>query len=150
MSVDHLSAGPLAAAEAARLEQAPLSAAEHLQLRLLAHSLRTLQLIAGRRRGPAPSAREIVAWAHTQAPLAEDDGFRAAFCQQLLTSADLLATIASSLPPEASLPEASPPEAPGPLALELEQLVSWCEHQGGKPPGRLPASPSSPQPPAAP
>ena len=159
MSGDSISAGPLAAAEAARLEASQLSAPDKLQLRLLAHSLRTLQQIAGRHHGPAPSAREIVAWAQGQALLADDAEFRAAFCQQLLTSADLLAAIADNLAPERSSTVTAPPatplseawaEDPGSLALELEQLIAWCERRSGKPAGQQPELRSSPQPPAAP
>ena len=161
MSGDSTNGGPLAAAEAARLEASRLSAPDKLQLRLLAHSLRTLQQIAGRHQGPPPGAREIVAWAQGQPLLADDAAFRAAFCQQLLTSADLLAAIATTLTPgrpsEATesqapatpLSEASA-EDPGPLALELEQLIVWCERRSGDPAGQQPELRSSPQPPAAP
>ena len=115
-------AGPLTASDAALLERSNLTAMESHQLRLLAHSLRTLQEIAGRCRGPAPTAPDIVAWARGQTALATDPGFRAAFCQQLLTSAVLLAGIADDV-------VASSAGEVGPLGLEIEQLVAWCEQR---------------------
>lgn len=110
---------PLEVAESALLDGARLPLVAKHRLRLLAHSLRTLQTIAGRRHGPAPSAEAIVAWAKTQEPLANDPGFRAAFCQQLLTSALLLAEIDNT--------------GTDVLGLELDQLIAWCEQRRDEP-----------------
>lgn len=124
--------GPLTAAEAALLETARLSAPSRHQLRLLAHSLRTLQQIAGRRLGPAPEAASIVAWAQGHDLLAGDTAFRAAFCRQLLSSAERLTAIAATLAAECiPAPGDQAPEggAGDALGLELEQLITWCERQ---------------------
>ncbi len=121
MSADSRDAGPLSAADAALLASACLGPSERHQLSLLAHSLRTLQAIAGRCQGPPPDAGAIVAWAHQQGPLAGDPEFRAAFCRQLLSSADLLRHVAADPATDASGSDA--------LALELEQLIAWCEQQ---------------------
>lgn len=125
MSGEAADAGPLSAADAELLASAGLGAGERHQLSLLAHSLRTLQSIAGRRQGPPPDAGAIVAWALQQGPLAGDPEFRAAFCRQLLGSADLLSHVAADPATGAAGPDA--------LALELEHLIAWCQQQARTP-----------------
>lgn len=141
MSASANGAGPLSASDAERLASARLGAGERHQLNLLAHSLRTLQAIAGRRHGPPPDSGAIVAWAQQQPLLAEDPHFRAAFCRQLLSSADLLSQIAGAPlaavttaadhePTRPERPAATPSaESVSPLGLELEHLIIWCEQR---------------------
>ena len=134
-------ASPMDAADSALLDGARLPLVARHRLRLLAHSLRTLQSIAGRRAGPAPTAEAIVAWARTQEPLADDPGFRAAFCQQLLTSSLLLTEIADGLRNGAGGCDPAVPidsAAPGPLGLGLHQLIAWCEQRREDPPTEAP------------
>ncbi len=96
------------------LESSLLPALERHHLRLLAHGLRTLQQIAGRRDGDPPDAAAIRAWAMEQPPVADDPSFAAAFCEQLGNTGRQIEAIART----AGRP---------PLALELEELVSWAQ-----------------------
>ena len=56
----------LSQAELAELEASLLPALERHHLRLLAHSLRSLQAAAGRRSGPLPERAVLLAWALAQ------------------------------------------------------------------------------------
>ncbi|MEY3736078.1 MAG: hypothetical protein RLZZ624_1137 [Cyanobacteriota bacterium] len=123
MSATSSAAGPLSAADAAKLAGARLGPGERPQLNQLAHSRRPRQEIAGRRQGTPPDGGAIVAWAQRQPLLAEDPHFRAAFCRQLLSSAELLRQIGA----------ATSAEDLSPLALELEQLIEWCEQHSETP-----------------
>jgi hypothetical protein len=96
------------------LESSLLPALERHHLRLLAHGLRTLQQIAGRRDGDPPDAASIRAWAMEQPQVADDPPFAAAFCEQLESTARQLEAIARTA-------------ARPPLALDLEDLVSWAQ-----------------------
>lgn len=108
--------GPLTPAELAQLEATLLPALERHHLRLLAHCLRTLQQIAGRRGGPLPDAVALRAWISGQPPLEGDRSFQQAFLAQLQAAALQLETLAAALGVE-------------PLALELPDLISKAEAQ---------------------
>lgn len=110
----------LSAAELDELESSLLPAIERHHLRLLAHSLRTLQTIAGRRSGPPPDRAAIAAWAGEQAVIAADPSFRSAFIDQLLSAAAQLGSIAA---------ETAGETGPDPLALEIPMLVAWARRQ---------------------
>ena len=123
---------PLSEAELAQLEATLLPALERHHLRLLAHGLRTLQAIAGRREGEPPHLETIEAWARQQAAIAGDAPFIQAFAAQLQATGDQLQAIAASLPgsPAASLPGSPAASQPcSPLALDLPQLISWAQSQ---------------------
>lgn len=130
------------AAELAELEATLLPALERHHLRLLAHGLRTLQDVAGGRRGPLPAAEAVAAWANQQAALRDDPAFRAAFLDQLANLGQQLEAIAAG-------------HGRDPLALDLPELIAWAEAQaqGRLAPARAtPASiaPDAPLNPAAP
>ena len=110
----------LSAAELAELESSLLPDLERHQLRLLAHGLRTLQQIAGRRQGPAPSHDAIEAWILAQPQIATDNGgadaaFAAAFATQLGAAARQLEGMAQA-------PERA-------LELSLADLIAWSRHE---------------------
>jgi hypothetical protein len=126
-------AGPLSPAELSELEATLLPALERHHLRLLAHSLRTLQQIAGRQGGPIPAATVLEAWIAAQPAAAAEPQFQQAFLDQLLSAADQLQAIAAPL-------ERSP------LALTLSDLIAWTDVQAR---ARL-SRPQSPASPAAP
>ena len=107
---------PLSEAELAELEATMLPALERHHLRLLAHGLRTLQAIVGRREGEPPHLETIEAWARQQAAIAGDAPFIQAFAAQLQATGDQLQAIAASQPCS-------------PLALDLPQLISWAQGQ---------------------
>ena len=128
--------GPLSREELQQLESTLLPALERHHLRLLAHGLRTLQAIAGRRHGEAPELEAIRAWAGRQKAIADDDAFAEAFSQQLLGVSRQLQAIAH----ERHRPL---------LALELDELSGWmqqqadarlgpCDHHGSIRPGQTP------------
>ncbi|EDY37208.1 conserved hypothetical protein [Cyanobium sp. PCC 7001] len=123
-------AGPLTMAELAELESTLLPAVERHHLRLLAHSLRTLQGIAGRRQGPAPETGRLEAWAAQVPALQDDPGFQERFLLQLQAAAGQLEAIAAELGTTA-------------LGLELEQLTQWARGQAD---ARLNAPPAQPPP----
>ena len=102
--------------ELAILESTLLPALERHHLRLLAHGLRTLQEIAGRRDGDPPDAAAIRAWAMEQPQVASDPSFAAAFCEQLGNTSRQIEAIARGA-------------ARPPLALDLDELVSWARNQ---------------------
>jgi hypothetical protein len=123
-------AGPLTVAELAELESTLLPAVERHHLRLLAHSLRTLQGIAGRRQGPVPETGQLEAWAAQVPALQDDPGFREGFLLQLQAAAGQLEAIAAEVDTTA-------------LGLELEQLARWARSQAD---ARLSAPPAPPPP----
>lgn len=106
-------AGPLSATEIAELEATLLPALERHHLRLLAHGLRTLQAIAGRRQGQPPDRQAIAAWAGRQPAIAGDGAFIQAFTAQLATAAEQLTAIAA-------------PGGGGALDLDLPELIAWA------------------------
>lgn len=104
----------LTEAELHELESTLLPALERHHLRLLAHSLRTLQAISGHRGGAAPQPETIARWAAGQPELAEDPLFRDAFVRQLGKAVAQLQAIAAPRQP---------------LDLELSDLVAWARHE---------------------
>lgn len=108
--------GPLNPEELAALESPLLPSRERHQLRLLAHGLRTLQQIAGRRAGPPPELAAIQAWARQQPSIGDDETFVSAFSIQLQVAGQQLSQLAGDRPG-------------GALALELSELISAAQRQ---------------------
>lgn len=108
--------GPLNPAELAALEAPLLPSRERHQLRLLAHGLRTLQQIAGRRAGPPPELAAIQAWARQQPSIGGDETFVSAFSIQLQVAGQQLSQLAGDRPG-------------GALALELSELINAAQRQ---------------------
>jgi hypothetical protein len=97
----------------ALLETTLLPALERHFLRLLVHGLRTFQAIApgAGEPGRLPDRARIAAWVASQAPLADDPGFQAAFVDQLCRLRDPLQAIGDR-------------EGLAPLDLPVETLVA--------------------------
>ena len=112
--------GPLTPAELAALEAPLLPSRERHQLRLLAHGLRTLQQIAGRRAGPPPELVAIQAWARQQPSIGDDETFVSAFSIQLEVAGQQLSQLAGDRPG-------------GALALELSELINAAQRQSPTP-----------------
>lgn len=108
--------GPLNPEELAALEAPLLPSRERHQLRLLAHGLRTLQQIAGRRAGPPPELAVIQAWARQQPSIGDDETFVSAFSIQLQVAGEQLSQLAGDRPG-------------GALTLELSELISAAQRQ---------------------
>lgn len=108
-------------AELADLDSTLLPALERHHLRLLAHSLRTLQAIARGRNGPIPDTATIETWARSQPSIADDPLFLKNFVDQLLRAADQLIRIAASRDLDRQ-----------PLALQLSDLRSWALQQADR------------------
>jgi hypothetical protein len=154
--------------ELAELEASLLPTLERHHLRLLAHSLRSLQAAAGRRSGGLPTRSELLAWALGQAELQADPGFCQTFLDQLQRAGSQLETIAqTTLDPNqpgtpirpgiepmiepgiepANRPTPSPgilQDPAGPLGLELADLVAWARHQADQRIAKIRAPESSP------
>lgn len=109
-------ASPLSESELVELEATLLPALERHHLRLLAHSLRSLQVIAGRREGDLPPLAAIEAWVQQQPAIAADPDFATAFANQLHTAGDQLMGIAERRGCSA-------------LALDLHDLTIWAQAQ---------------------
>ncbi len=110
------------------IESLGLSPIQGHQLRLLAHGLRTLQRIAGRRQGAVPALISIESWVKEQPQMAEDADFAKAFVRELaslgvqfnqlakakdgtplgLELADLLTLLEQKLPSRPDLDETDP------------------------------------------
>ena len=130
--------------ELAELEASLLPALERHHLRLLAHSLRSLQAAAGRRSGPLPARAELLAWALKQPELQADPGFCQAFLDQLqgagiqleaiALEAGIVLKTAQPLNTDAANPGAQPPQLDPaePLALNLADLVAWARQQADR------------------
>ena len=103
---------PLSHDEAAAIDALPWPLLERQRLRLLAHSLRSLQAAAGRSDGALPSGGELEAWAVAQPQLQREHHFRQLLIEQLSAAGMRLKQIA-----EAQAPEQTP------LSLSLEQLI---------------------------
>ena len=103
---------PLSHDEAAAIDALPWPLLERQRLRLLAHSLRSLQAAAGRSDGALPSCSELEAWAVAQPQLQREPSFRQLLIEQLSAAGMRLKQIA-----EAQAPEQTP------LSLSLEQLI---------------------------
>ncbi|MCP9885788.1 hypothetical protein KBY97_11740 [Synechococcus sp. ATX 2A4] len=129
-------AGPLSHDDLALLDATLLPALERHHLRLLAHSLRSLQEIVGRRDGALPSQQEREHWVDQQPVVAGDPGFRQAFLMELDRAACQLDALAAAL-------------GRSPLALQLGDLITWVDGlararvSGSSP---LPGSPAPPSP----
>ena len=110
--------GPLSAAELAELEATLLPALERHHLRLLAHSLRSLQAMAAHQpAGALPGHDAMRAWASQQPALADSPCFQAVLVEQLEAAGRQLQQLATSL-------------GRSPLALELGDLIaSACDHR---------------------
>ena len=122
---------PLSHDEAAAIDALPWPLLERQRLRLLAHSLRSLQAAAGRSGGALPSASELETWAMAQPQLQQEPSFRQLLIEQLNGAGRRLEQIA-----EAQAPEKTP------LSLSLEQLI-----RASTPPqsqARQPTPPASP------
>ena len=118
--------------ELQELEANLLPTLERHHLRLLAHGLRTLQAIAGRRSGELPPDAAVAAWAATQPVIAADAGFQEAFLAQMGQVATQLAAIAAAAGRE-------------PLGLDLADLVHWATGEADRR-VRSPAEPPDPPP----
>jgi len=118
--------------ELAELEASLLPALERHHLRLLAHSLRSLQAAADRRNGPLPARAELLAWALNQAELQADRGFCQAFLDQLQGAGIQLERIAQDISAPNQAIKATEPDAAGPLGLDLEDLVAWAQRQADR------------------
>ena len=103
---------PLSQDEAAAIDALPWPLLERQRLRLLAHSLRSLQAAAGRSDGALPSSSELEALAVAQPQLQREHHFRQLLIEQLSAAGMRLKQIA-----EAQAPEQTP------LSLSLEQLI---------------------------
>ena len=119
---------PLSAAELAELEATLLPALERHYLRLLAHSLRSLQAISAHQpAGALPGHDAICAWASQQPALADAPCFQAVLVEQLEAAGRQLQQLATTL-------------NRAPLALELGDLIAAaCDHRPSPSP-----SPSKP------
>ena len=108
---------PLTTAELAELEATLLPALERHHLRLLAHSLRSLQAIAAQQpAGALPGHDAICAWASQQTALADAPCFQAVLVKQLEAAGGQLQQLAAAL-------------GRAPLALELGDLIAACDHR---------------------
>ncbi|MCP9776160.1 hypothetical protein KBY49_11305 [Cyanobium sp. WAJ14-Wanaka] len=132
---------PLSLAELAELEATLLPALERHQLRLLAHGLRTLQTISGRRDGAVPNRDAIEAWALKQPACAGDASFAGALAEQLLLTADQLQRIREfHKKPTGAVGGEGALGREGPLELELAELCSWAQHQANQRLAIIPAA----------
>jgi hypothetical protein len=118
--------------ELQQLEATLLPTLERHHLRLLAHGLRTLQAIAGRRSGELPPDAAVAAWAADQPVIAADAGFERAFLNQMGHVAAQLTAIADAA-------------GQAPLDLDLPDLVHWASGQADRR-LRSPAAPPAPPP----
>jgi len=114
-----LSSGPLTTEELTLLESTLLPAMERHHLRLLAHGLRSLQAIAGRRSGPIPEAGVIADWASQEQSIRTDAAFQRMFTVQLTRLGEVLTQIAAQRHCD-------------PLALELPDLCAWALEQADR------------------
>ena len=114
----HQAQSPLSAAELAELEATLLPALERHHLRLLAHSLRSLQAIAAHQpAGALPGHDAICAWASQQPALTDAPCFQAVLVEQLEAAGRQLQQLATTL-------------NRAPLALELGDLIAAaCDHR---------------------
>ncbi len=118
--------------ELSELEASLLPSLERHHLRLLAHSLRSLQAAAGRRSGPLPQRAELLAWALDQPELQADPGFCQAFLDQLQRAASQLARIAEETAEPNQSVETTKQATASPLGLGLADLVTWARQQADR------------------
>ena len=127
---------PLSHDEAAAIDALPWPLLERQRLRLLAHSLRSLQAAAGRRDGDLPSSGDLETWAIAQPQLQQEPSFRQLLIEQLNGAGRRLRQIAESQGPEQT-----------PLSLSLEQLRQASTPLQNQDPQPAPqASPDDPPP----
>ena len=87
--------GPLSRADAEQIEATLLPNLDRHHLRLLAHCLRSFQVIADpRRSGPLPDRRSLEQWLLLQPQLADEPEFRDLLLSQLLAAAEQLQDLA--------------------------------------------------------
>ncbi len=134
----------LSQAELAELEASLLPALERHHLRLLAHSLRSLQAAAGRRSGPLPERALLLAWALEQPELQADAGFCHAFLDQLQGAGIQLERIAQEASARDQAIQPTEPDPAGPLGLDLAELVTWARRQADRRIEKIKASESFP------
>ena len=108
----------ISAAESDRIDALPLPLLERQRLRLLAHSLRSLQAAAGRCAGALPTSAELEQWACGQPQLAADASFRTLLIKQLQAAGSQLEQLAVAQRPPLS-----------PLELSLELLLAAAPRQ---------------------
>jgi hypothetical protein len=131
--------GPLSEAEVMLLDGTLLPALERHHLRLLAHALRTLQQVRqsqGGHDGGLPQPAAIEQWLLQQPGVAGDAGFARHLAWQLHHAGQQLVHVAAA-------------EGLEPLALDLEQLTAWAQHQADERVIRPPHTPHQ-EPPAGP
>ncbi len=88
-------AGPLSRADAEQIEATLLPNLDRHHLRLLAHCLRSFQVIADpRRSGPLPDRRSLEQWLLIQPQLADEPEFRDLLLSQFLAAAEQLQDLA--------------------------------------------------------
>ncbi len=88
-------AGPLSRADAEKIEATLLPNLDRHHLRLLAHCLRSFQVIADpRRSGPLPDRRSLEQWLLLQPQLADEPEFRDLLLSQFLAAAEQLQDLA--------------------------------------------------------
>ncbi len=88
-------AGPLSRADAEKIEATLLPNLDRHHLRLLAHCLRSFQVIADpRRSGPLPDRRSLEQWLLIQPQLADEPEFRDLLLSQFLAAAEQLQDLA--------------------------------------------------------
>lgn len=123
---------PLSTAELAELEATLLPALERHHLRLLAHSLRSLQAIAAQQpAGALPGHDAMRAWASQQPALADSPRFQEVLVEQLEAAGGQLQQLAATL-------------GRAPLALELGDLIAAaCDHRHRDSPSPRPSTPVS-------
>lgn len=130
--------------ELAELEASLLPALERHHLRLLAHSLRSLQAAAGRRWGPLPDRSLLMAWALEQPELQADPGFCHAFLDQLQGAGIQLERIAQDISAPKQAIKPMEPDPTGALGLGLVDLVAWAQRQADRRIEKIRASESFP------
>jgi len=113
--------GPLRPGDLEQLESTLLPALERHHLRLLAHSLRTLQQIAAAAPTPGqtpwPDQAAIEAWLQQQPDLNGESDFQNTLAQQLMASGQQLQQRAEQIGLDSA------------LDLELDALIQWAISQ---------------------
>lgn len=113
--------GPLRPGDLEQLESTLLPALERHHLRLLAHSLRTLQQIAAAAptlgQTPWPDQAAIEAWLQQQPDLNGESDFQNTLAQQLMASGQQLQQRAEQIGLDSA------------LDLELDALIQWAISQ---------------------
>ena len=119
-------AGPLSAAEVNQLDGTLLPALERHHLRLLAHSLRTLQQIQQHSADlQIPTTAAIEQWLLQQPSLEQEPLFAQHLAQQLAGAGQQLEQLALE-------------HGLAPLQLGLDQLIAWAQRQADQRLARTP------------